>query len=319
VTVRATPPDDEVEALAARALDGAPLSPAEAARLCAGDVLVLGGLADAARRRLRGDAVVLVRVHPFPWIAGGDAPGAPSETPDEVRLEGPVPDGATAADVRATLDRARAAAPGVPVRAVRPAEVLPLARGAGLPPRVLLSRLADSGLSTLALPSPADDPAATREGILAAHGAGIATDAPVVYGPRTTPEALAAAILPWRDLAGAADRLRAAVPVPDALPEQSPLTGTTGLEDLRAFACARLLLPGIPRVAAEAGLHGPKLAAVALSFGADTLAGALCVPSPRLSPADAERPRAFNADRARRALAETGRPVAPPPPYPARS
>ena len=37
-----------------------------------------------------------------------------------------------------------------------------------------------------------------------------------------------------------------------------------------------------------------------------------------LTPADAEKPRAFNADRARRAIAETGRPVAPPPPFPVR-
>jgi len=280
-------------------------------------VLELGALADAARRRLRGDAVVLVRVHALPWVAGEDVP-PPSEAPDEVRLEGPLPDGATAADVRATLDRARASVPGAPIRAVRPAEVLALARGAGLPPRVLLSRLADAGLSTLALPSPADDPAATREGILAAHGAGLCTDAPIVYGPRAAPEDLAAAILAWRDLPGAADRFRAAVPIPDSLPEQSPLTGTTGLEDLRAFVCARLLLPSVPRVAAEAGLLGPKLAAVALSFGADTLAGAACVATARLGPADAEKPRAFNADRARRAVAETGRPVVPPPPFPGR-
>ncbi|HEU4394490.1 MAG TPA: hypothetical protein VFS92_02930 [Planctomycetota bacterium] len=315
--MRGATPDAEIEALAARALAAGPISPAEAARLCAGDPLLLGALADAARRRLRGDAVVLVRVHSLEWTADGDPP-PPSETPDEVRLEGPVPDGATAADVRATLDRARAAVPGAPIRAVRPAEALALAQAAGLPPRALLARLADAGLATLALPSPADDPAATRAGLLAAHGAGLATDAPIVYGPRAAPDALAAAILAWRELPGAAERLRAAVPIPDSLPEQSPLTGTTGIEDLRATACARLLLPSVPRVAVEAALLGPKAACVALSFGADTLAGAACVATARLTPADAEKPRAFNADRARRAVAETGRPVAPPPPFPVR-
>jgi 2-iminoacetate synthase ThiH len=108
------------------------------------------------------------------------------------------------------------------------------------------------------------------------------------------------------------------VPIPDSLPEQSPLTGTTGLEDLRVFACARLLLPGIARIAVEADLHGPKLAAVALSFGADTLAGAHCVATARLTPADAEKQRSFNADRARLLLAEAGRAPLAPPPFPPR-
>jgi hypothetical protein len=42
------------------------------------------------------------------------------------------------------------------------------------------------------------------------------------------------------------------------------------------------------------------------------------VPTDRLLAADAERPRPFNADRARRLLAETGRAVAAPPPVPGR-
>ena len=305
-------PDAEVEALAGRAAE---LSAAEAERLCAGDVLVLGGLADGVRRSRHGDGAILVKVAVLPWLGRDAAPPAPSEPPDEVRFDGPVPDGATLGDVRATLDRARAAIPGAPLRAVRPAELLALARGAGLPPRVAVSRLEDAGLGLLAHPSPADDPGATREGLLAALGAGLAVDAPLVYGPRATPAALAAAILALRALPGT---VRSVVPIPDSLPEQSPLTGTTGLEDLRAFAVARLLLPGIPRVAVEVDLHGPKLGAVALSFGADTLAGARCEATARLTPADAEKPRPFNADRARLLLAEGGRTPVAPPPLPAR-
>jgi len=183
---------------------------------------------------------------------------------------------------------------------------------------VALSRLEDAGLATLALPSAADDPAASREGLLAALGAGLPVDAAVAYGARTAPGALAAVLLALRALARGGNPFRCAVPVPDSLPEQSPLTGTTGLEDLRVIACTRILLAGVPRVAAEAGLLGPKLAAVALSFGADTLAGALCVPTARLSPADGEKPRPFNADRARLLLAEAGLAPAAPPPFPAR-
>ncbi len=297
-------PDAEAEALAARAaVAGAPLSPDEAARLCAGDVLTLGGIADGLRRARHGDAVALVKVRLLPWLDHGEGAAPAGEAPDEIRLEGPVPDGATLGDVRATLD---------------PAEVGSLARAAGLPPRVAVSRLEDAGLTVLALPSPADDPGATREGLQAAHGAGLATDAPVVYGARTTPADLAAALLALRARWIAGEEFRSAVPVPDSLPEQSPLTGTTGLEDLRAFSCARILLAGVPRIAAEVDLLGAKLAAVALSFGADTLAGARCVPTTRLAAADADRPRPFNADRARLLLAEAGRTPAAPPPFPPR-
>lgn len=315
---RTVTPDAEVEALAARAAAGEALSPAEAARLCAGDVLVLGAAANDLRRRLHGERATLVRVRLRTWTAAENDTPVAGEMPDEVRIEGSLPDGATLGDVRATVARARESAPGAAVRAVRPAELLALAAAAALPPRTAVSRLADAGLATLAHPAPGDDPEATREGLLAAHGAGLATDAPVVYGSRIPPEYLAQILLRLRDVPGAAAAFRCVVPIPDSLPEQSPLTGTTGIEDLRVFACARLLLPSIPRVAAESALHGPKLAAVALDLGADTLAGALEAPTARLTPADAEKPRPFNADRARRLLAEAGREPVAPPPFPRR-
>ncbi len=310
-------PDAEVEALAVRVEEGGPVTLPEAARLCAGDVLVLGELADGMRRRVRGEGATLVRVEVLGWA---DAPAAAGPEPaDEIRIEGAVPEGATPADLAATLSRAAAAFPGIPLRAIRPAEVGPLARAAGLTDRLLLARLADAGLATLAHPRPGDDPGATREGLLAAHGAEMATDAPVGFATRFTAESLAALLLSLRDLPGAAGRFRCAVPLPASLPEESPLTATTGLEDLRVFACARLLLPAAVRVAAEAAAVGPKLAAAALSFGADTLAGALTLPTERTTPATAERPRPFNADRARLLLAECGRPPSPPPPFPART
>jgi len=305
-------PDDRVEALAARAAAGEDLSREDAAALCAGDPLALGGIADGLRRSLHGNRAYLVRIHIVGW--GDEVPAAVDA--DEVRIEGPLPEGATAADLRATLRRASAAR--APVRARRPAEVPALARAAGLTGRVLLARLADAGLATLAHPGAGDDPAATREGLLAAHGAGLATDAPLPYGARTAPEALADLLLGIRALPGAADRFRCAVPLPDSTPEQSPLTGTTGLQDLRVVACARILLPPPIRVAVEAGPLGARLAAVALSFGADTLAGALAAPTVRPTPATADLPRPFDADRARRLLAEAGREPVLPPPFPAR-
>ncbi len=305
-----------IEALCARASRGEDLAAEDAVRLFQeADVLLLGGHADAVRRRLHGDRVTLVSVLPLAW---GERPVAGSEVlPDEVRLEGPLPDGASLADARRMIEEARAARPGVPLRGVRPAELLGLARGAGLEPSVAAERLRRSGLATLAHPGPADDPCETLEGLFAAHRAGMPTDAPVVYGAATPGEDVVDALLALRMLGQATRLLRCAVPLPDHPPDASPLEGTSGIEDLRVFALARLLLGPVPRVAVEAAAVGPKLGVVALSFGADTVAGALAESTVRLLPSEAENPRPFNTDRARLLLAEAGREPAPPPPFPA--
>ena len=46
---------------------------------------------------------------------------------------------------------------------------------------------------------------------------------------------------------------------------------TTGYEDVKAVALARILLSAIPHIQADWTLHGPKLAQVALTFGADDM------------------------------------------------
>jgi len=303
-----------VEELAARASAPGPLPAGLARELARADVLDLGAAADSVRRALHGNRAHLVRVALLGWTEEPAAPSPGGEAPDEVRIEGDLPGGAALGDLLAALDRARAAFPKVPLRALRPAEVAGIAARAGMPPRMVFGRLRGAGLATLHHPAPRDDPAATREGLLAAHGSGIPTDAPVAFGPDTSLESLVDLLLDLRELSVRRDRFRAAVPLPAHPPEASPLLGTTGLEDLRVFALTRLLLPGVARVAVEAGRAGPKLGAVALAFGADTLSGALAEPTARLRPQDAENPRPFNADRARRLLAEGGwEPVAPPP------
>ena len=53
--------------------------------------------------------------------------------------------------------------------------------------------------------------------------------------------------------------------------EQSVAVPTTGYDDVRAVALARLALPGIPNVQVDWAQYGPKLAQVALTFGANDL------------------------------------------------
>jgi aminodeoxyfutalosine synthase len=53
--------------------------------------------------------------------------------------------------------------------------------------------------------------------------------------------------------------------------EQSVAVPTTGYDDVRAVALARLALPAVPNVQVDWAQYGPKLAQVALTFGANDL------------------------------------------------
>jgi aminodeoxyfutalosine synthase len=52
-----------------------------------------------------------------------------------------------------------------------------------------------------------------------------------------------------------------------------PFRPTTGYEDVKMVALARLAAPSIPTVQVDWLRYGPKLAQVALTFGADDLYG----------------------------------------------
>jgi aminodeoxyfutalosine synthase len=62
--------------------------------------------------------------------------------------------------------------------------------------------------------------------------------------------------------------------------EQSIAVPTTGYDDVRSVALARLALPGLPNVQVDWTQYGPKLAQVALTFGANDM--------DRVSPMDDE-------------------------------
>ena len=53
--------------------------------------------------------------------------------------------------------------------------------------------------------------------------------------------------------------------------EQSIAVPTTGYEDVRAVALARLVLPTVKTIQVDWAQYGPKLAQVALTFGANDL------------------------------------------------
>jgi len=286
-------------------------------RLLHSDPLSLGGAADRLRRERHGSDAVLTRIRLMEWSESpapeshpDPLPGRTADVPDEVRLEGVPP--AEAAALAEHLAAVSALHGGVPIRALRPCETVSIAAAADTSPEALLRDLAGAGLSTLAHPAAADPWQDTMAGLRAAHAAGLPIDAPLPWDRNSDASTLGACIGDLAALIEEGADLRSVVPLPGDDPAASPLDGTTGLTDLRVFAMARLLFPSVDHVIVEATAVGPKLGAVALSFGADSLSGAHTEPTARLRAKDAEKPRTFNGDRARALLAECGRtPVTP--------
>jgi aminodeoxyfutalosine synthase len=88
--------------------------------------------------------------------------------------------------------------------------------------------------------------------------------------------------------------------------EQSVAVPTTGYHDVRLVALARVALPGVDVIEVDWQQYGPKLAQVALMFGANHL--------DRVSPIDdpALGPRRARLEEVRRNIAAAGfRPVGP--------
>ena len=70
------------------------------------------------------------------------------------------------------------------------------------------------------------------------------------------------------DLQDAVGVIRAFAPLPRRVSTTAP---TTGYDDVRRVALARLAIANIPSIQVDWALYGPKLAQVALTMGADDL------------------------------------------------
>ena len=110
-----------------------------------------------------------------------------------------------------------------------------------------------------------------------AHRQGIASNATMLYGHIETPEERVDHLLALRQQQDRSGGFNAFIPLAFH-PDNTRLKGikpTTALDDLRVIATARLLLDNFPHVKAYWVMLGPKLAQVALSFGADDLDGTI--------------------------------------------
>lgn len=247
------------DTFASRVAKGVPLTRPEIESLAAStDILGVGMLADEVRRRSHGTRVTFVRVAACPF----DRPLAELVplTAREVRLVG-VP---SSVEVAVTAVRsARAVAGTRLLSGFSLVDLQGLAQGGSL--TQVLRRLSGEGLEMLA-EVPVDKLAAPEAALDAAVSAGFAR----IRLTMTRPPAgeRVRALMQAVELAGRCPAVQAISPLPMSLGAFRP---TTGYDDVKIVALARLAAPAGIRIQVDWQRYGPKLAQVALTFGADDL------------------------------------------------
>jgi hypothetical protein len=254
------------EGLAARAAAGARLSGVELDQLSAlGDLLALGALADEARRSRVGGHATYSRVFEVDVAAGLPSPLDVPPGASEVRLLG-LP--GSLAEAVAAVEAARAGAGSRLLSGFSLADLVARAVEGWGDLGDVAAALVAAGLDAVA-EAPADRiidlPAAVRPvleaGVLVSR---ITIDDPVPAAGRVE------LLLRIRELQEATGALAACAPLPRRVPDGVP---TTGYDDVRMVALARLALDNVPSIQVDWARYGPKLAQVALTFGADDLDG----------------------------------------------
>ena len=225
------------------------------------DILPLGMLADGLRRQLHATRVTYLRVANCAFKESFTETVLPPAR--EVRLTG-TPESLDAA-VTAVI-RAKAVAGERVVSGFSWAAVEALAQD-GITIARVLEALHEAGLEAIAhLPLDAiADPAAAIEQLVAAGFAQLRLTIDKAPPDGRLPLLLAAASLQERF-----NCIQSINPLPLVLNAFRP---TTGYEDVKMVAIARLAAPNVPTVQVDWLRYGPKLAQVALTFGADDLDG----------------------------------------------
>lgn len=242
-------------AIAERARAGELLTAAELDELWAADVLSLGMLAEEVRRARHGESVSFTRVVE---IDGAGKAGGAGEAAVEMRL---TKLSATLDEAEGFIDEARMLAGPQLLTGFSLADIAE--RNWGHLSDVL-KRLKRAGLDAI-VEAPVDR-IADISAIKASFDAGL----PVrclslqkpVDGKRTE------WVMTVRSIVQAIPALQTVAPLPR---EQSIAVPTTGYDDVRSVALARLGLPMVKTIQVDWAQYGPKLAQVALTFGANDL------------------------------------------------
>jgi aminodeoxyfutalosine synthase len=239
---------------------GERLSPEEIRELTGTpDILSLGMLADTVRRRIHGTRATFLRV--FDLALEGAEPSVPPAA-REVRLT------ATAASADAAVAVVEEAKRIAGDRTVAGFSWTDVARwSAGSSIEQVLTRLRQAGLDAIAdlYLDTIDDPAAAVKSLTSAGFQQLRLAISKVPADTRTELLLLAT-----ELQSAQGNIRSLNPLPQTLPAFRP---TTGYEDVKMVALARLAAPNIQSIQVDWRRYGPKLAQVALTFGADDIDG----------------------------------------------
>ena len=254
------------------------------ALLATSNLIDVGVQGDDVRRRMHGARTTFVRV--FEVHVDAPVPSRPAGlSAGEVRIVGrPASEAAATGVVRA----ARALADGAPLTGFSLADLYALAPDPDALAE-LCSRLHDAGLEAIA-DTPLDSnlledvPTAVR----AARDAGLGvwrltlhalpTGSSSELMPALRSELMnakrIASVERARDLQAAVGGFRAFAPLPRTMSVAAP---TTGYDDVKQVALARMVVNNIDSIQVDWPLYGPKLAQVALTVGADDVDGIAAV------------------------------------------
>jgi len=141
-----------------------------------------------------------------------------------------------------------------------------------------------------------------------AHRLGIRSNATMLYGHMETMEERVEHLIRLRDVQDETGGFVTFIPLAFH-PERTRLAdlpGTTGFDDLKNLAVARLMLDNFPHIKAFWIMIGPKLAQISLAFGADDVNGT--VTEERIThAAGARTPQAIAREDLVRMIREAGR------------
>jgi aminodeoxyfutalosine synthase len=223
------------------------------------DILAAGMLADAQRRLRYGSSVTYLRVATCAFDALA-APPASATGGNELRLTG------APASLREALEGVRVARTLAGARTLAALTWADIVRYGDAPGGVeaVLRQLRQGGLDAVA--------EAALDGITALDGvlgplAAAGFDEVRVHVARPAPASDRVEM--WFRVAAAQVSAGCSLsvnPLPTLLSTFKP---TTGYDDVKAVALARLALPGVAHLQVDWARYGPKLAQVALTFGAD--------------------------------------------------
>lgn len=247
--------------LAAKVETGEPLSDTDVEALAASrDIIALGMMASTVRQKIHGSDVTFVRVVDLRIGPTADIvpTGRSTEGAGEVRVF------QTPASLDAAVEivtKARDWAGKTPVSAFCLFELSKLPEG--LP--VVLAALKTAGLELISQ-APIDRLKAPEQALEALKDSDLRLARLTV---NETPERSWTAIC--REVVALQTRLRSIrvlAPLPRKIDDTQP---TTGYEDVKRIAIARLVVHNVDTIQVDWALYGPKLAQVGLTFGADDI------------------------------------------------